>query len=110
MVLYTNTVVKIPNRQLVWTIVDEADRLFNDSEFCDFSDIELPLIFTTVSALNVWLAELADTLQDECEFTYNEYLIARLSEMEPGERYPLYTYTNTNGIWTNLRRGFVVAN
>ena len=107
MVLKTITNGKNINR--AWVIIEEADTIYNDPEFSDFTETQFPMIFTTVPALNVWLAELADNLADECEFTYNEYTSVRLAEMEPGDKYPLYIYVNTKCIWSNHRQGFVVA-
>jgi hypothetical protein len=92
-----------------WIIREEPDKLYNDPDYIDFEGYEFPIIFNSVSALNIWLAELADNLPDECNFTYNEYASFRLEEMDAGDTYPLYIYVSTNGIWSKHRCGFVVA-
>ena len=97
------------NRVPTWIIVEEPDKIYNDPEFIDFMGTQFPFLFTTIKALNTWLAQLADNLPEEFDFTYNEYTSVRLEEMDPGDKYPLYVYNNILGIWSNHRQGFVVA-
>lgn len=97
------------NRVPAWIIVEEPYRIYNDPDFTDFTGTQFPFLFTTIHALNTWLAQLADNLPEECDFTYNEYTSVRLEEMDLGDKYPLYVYINIQDVWSNHRQGFVVA-
>jgi hypothetical protein len=92
-----------------WIIREEANRFFNDPEFMDFTDFDYPFIFTSADKLNAWMSEVFNASPNEWEMTYNEFEDWRLLEMEPGDKYELYTYVNTGCMWSRHRLGYVVA-
>lgn len=98
-----------PSRVKAWIIREEADNLFNDPDFSDFIDIGYPYIFMSPTELNKWMAKVFEASPDEWEMSYNEFEDWRLLEMEPGDKYELYVYVNTNSIWSRQRNGYVVA-
>ena len=108
MVLGTKTDSKKP-RVKAWIIREEADRVFNDPEFSDFMDIDYPYIFMTPKDLNTWMAAVFKASPEEWDMSYNEFEEYRLLEMEPGDKYELYVYANSNSMWSKQRNGYVVA-
>jgi hypothetical protein len=92
-----------------WYIMEEADDTYNDHEYSDFTQIVHPTIFLTPKSVNDWMSQICDTVPEEWDFSCNEYEARRLLEMDSGDKYPLYIYVYTPGIWSKQRSGYIVA-
>ncbi len=92
-----------------WYIIEEADENYNDHEFSDFTSMVYSDVFLTPKAVNQCMAEISGSVPEGWNFSYNEYNARRLLEMDSGEKYPLYIYVYTPGIWSRQRNGYIVA-
>lgn len=72
-------------------------------------DIDYPYIFISPTDLNKWMAKVLYASPDRWYMSYNEFEDWRLLEMEPGDKYKLYVYANTNSIRSKQRNSYVVA-
>lgn len=97
------------SRVKAWIIREEADIMFNDPDFSDFTDMDYPYIFMSPKDLNTWMAKVFSNTPEEWDMSYNEFEDWRLLAMEPGDKYELYVYANNESIWSKQRNGYVIA-